>query len=111
MEKILVKSCVVKKQTEKWTAYEVITADGRKMEGFKELVPEKEYEVEIESGQYGLKYKFPNNNNKGGSGRNYTPNHRLEAMKLATQLSCYNIIKLDSIFVMADKIEAHLKQN
>lgn len=86
----------------------MITDHGVEMEGFTELKPEQSYEVEIEDGQYGKKYKLKTN--KPFSAKAFTPNYRLEAMKLATQLSCYNIVKADQLFPTADKILEYLNK-
>src|SRR5690242_9556687 len=50
MEKVKVKTCIVKKQgvkgDKKWTIYEVTLEDGRKGDSFDEMKEGQEYEIE-----------------------------------------------------------------
>ena len=117
MEKVRVKTSIVKKQGEKsgkkWTIYEVILEDGRKGDSFDEMKEGQEYEIEIKANsnpQYNPSFIVAKEQKKGFAPRDYTFDKRRVALECAVSMANNKLIALDKLTETRDKFFTYLNE-
>lgn len=117
MEKVKVKSSIIKKQGEKnnkkWTIYEVTLEDGRKGDCFDEVKEGQEYEIEIKPNtnpQYNPSFVVAKEQKKGFAPRDYTFDKKRVALECAVSMANNKLIALDKLNETRDKFFAYLNE-
>jgi len=118
MEKVKVKSSLIKKQGEKndgtkWTIWEITLEDGRKGDSFNEMKVGQEYEIEIKPNsnpQYNPSFVVAKEQKKGFATRDYTFDKKRVALECAVSMANNKLIALDKLNETRDKFFAYLNE-
>lgn len=117
MEKVKVKSSIIKKQGEKnskkWTIHEVTLEDGRKGDSFDEMLAGQEYEIEIKANsnpQYNPAFILHKEQKKNFGVRDYTFEKKKAALECAISLINGKSVPLDKMNETRDKFFAYLNE-
>lgn len=115
-EKIKIKSIKIKKETDKFTIWELETEDGRKLDCFDELKEGREYEGTItpnKNEKYNALFKLakPEGAKKTFIPKNVTWEKRLGALTNAVNLCIAGKITLDQLAATKDKFYEYINDS